>query len=461
MNFAERFENIFKKLLPAPFTIAVLLTLFTIVLALIFTPSQGGNHFAEVLGYWEKGLWSNSLLVFALQMMLILVLGHVLALSPISNRLINSITQIAHTSIKATWLVTFFTLLVAFFNWGLGLIFGAIIARKIGEKFAKEGKQLNYALIGASGYSGFMVWHGGISGSAPGKVAEEGHLQSLMEGIYTPAQQANLPTSIPFNETIFSSMNIVISISLLLVIPLFMAWLAKVSPVKKVVFPVYSDQTKVEKPNTISGAEKLDHSRILCLGFASIILGYALYIPLSMPTFNLSFITFNFINLTLLGLALAAHGSFSNFLRAIDQAISGSSGILIQFPLYFGILGIMKYSGLIDQISSLFTSISTLSSFPVLAFFSAGLVNFFVPSGGGQWSIQGPIIIQAAQQLGVGLPKGIMAMSYGDQLTNMLQPFWALPLLGITGLKARDIIPYTLLLMLVGMLIFLSGLLLF
>ena len=108
-----------------------------------------------------------------------------------------------------------------------------------------------------------------------------------------------------------------------------------------------------------------------------------------------------------------------------------------------------------------FVSISNETTFPIFTFISAGLVNIFVPSGGGQWAVQGPIIVDAATQLGVSIPKSVMALAYGDQLTNMLQPFWALPLLGITGLKAKEILPYTLILLLAGIVIFIGGLLAF
>ena len=163
----------------------------------------------------------------------------------------------------------------------------------------------------------------------------------------------------------------------------------------------------------------------------------------------------------MLGLGILFHSSFYKFTHAITEAIKGASGILIQFPLYFGIMGIMKDSGMVSLLSDFFVNISNETTFPIFTFISAGIVNIFVPSGGGQWAIQGPIIIEAANQLGVSFSKSIMALAYGDQLTNMLQPFWALPLLGITGLKAREILPYTLYLFLIGCLIFVGGLLLF
>ena len=134
---------------------------------------------------------------------------------------------------------------------------------------------------------------------------------------------------------------------------------------------------------------------------------------------------------------------------------SGSaSGILIQFPLYFGIMGIMNSSGLVDVFANFFVNISNTTTYPIFTMLSGGLVNIFVPSGGGQWAVQGIIVLQSAIDLGVSIPKSIMALTYGDQLTNMLQPFWALPLLGITQLKAKEILPYTIMIMLLGFIIF-------
>ena len=163
----------------------------------------------------------------------------------------------------------------------------------------------------------------------------------------------------------------------------------------------------------------------------------------------------------MLGLGVLLHGSFKKFTNAVGESIADISGILIQFPLYFGIMGIMGTSGMVSQISNFFVSFSTATTLPIVTFFSAGLVNVFVPSGGGQWVIQGPIVIESALKLGVPLNKAIMALAYGDQITNMLQPFWALPLLGITKLKAKEILPYTLIAMLVGSGIYSIGILLF
>jgi short-chain fatty acids transporter len=460
MSFARRFEKAFHYLLPAPFTIAVILTIIVMIMALIFGDMPGDTpRLVSLLNQWQAGLWNAPLLVFALQMMLILVLGHTLALSPAISRFINRVTGWTDNPSLATFLVCFFTLLVALFNWGLGLIFGAIMARKTGEHFAGIGKKINYPLLGAAGYSGLMVWHGGISGSAPIKVAESGHLVQLMSGFWNADQLSSLPDTIPMQATVFSSMNLTTSVILLIALPLSLAIMARfkgghaATPLAK---PL---QVDIENEG-LSGAEKLDSSTWFALSFSGLILGYAIYVAMSSPD-GLSFLTLNYVNLTLLGLAIAFHGSFKKFVHAVEQAISGAAGILIQFPLYFGIMGIMASSGLIVMISDFFISISGPTSFPIFTFFSAGLVNIFVPSGGGQWAVQGPIIIEAASRLNLNLPECIMALAYGDQLTNMLQPFWALPLLGITGLKAREILPYTLILLIIGAIIFLSMLLVF
>ena len=447
MLFSDKIGKILKNVLPAPFTIAVILTFLTILIAFfISADSYNSKNFFEILSFWEKGLWDNNLMVFALQMMLMLVLGHSLALSKPISKIINNITIHCNNTANAAAIVTFTTLLVAFFNWGLGLIFGAIFARKVGEHASKNNIPLNYPLIGAAGYSGLMIWHGGISGSAPIKIAEQGHF--LAEKIGTISQA----------ETIFSAMNVTISLSLIVILPLFMFFLAKKTKSELVNI---RGVEKIEKIK-LGGAEKIDHSNFIAYIFGGIIITYCFYKAILLPDkMTLNFITPNFINLSLLGLCVILHKNFFQFIKSVDSAIKGASGILIQFPLYFGIMGIMKDTGMIELMSDLFISVSNENTFPIFTFFSAGLVNIFVPSGGGQWAIQGPIIVEAAMKLGVSIPKSVMSLAYGDQITNMLQPFWALPLLGITGLKAKEILPYTLLLMLLGGVIFITGLLIF
>ncbi|WP_422857895.1 short-chain fatty acid transporter [Flagellimonas sp. S174] len=456
MGFTKLIEHIFRRFLPSPFTIAVLLTILTLVLAFVFSDdSSEGERITTILSYWENGIWNSGLLVFAYQMMLILVLGHVLVLSKPMERLMLGITKWVTNTSTAAVLVVVSTMLVSFFNWGLGLIFGAILARKVGEHAQANQIPLNYPLIGASGYAGLMIWHGGISGSAPLKVAEEGHISDLLAGVSNTSLLEQLPSSISTSLTILSAWNLLLFFVVLVVTGLLAFFMGKRTVPTSIHLKPYTFNTIKKKD--LMGAERLDYSRIMALIFG-VLLFTAFLVQYLVPLQQLN-ITPNMLNFFMLGLAIVLHGSFKSFLEAVQEAIADTSGILIQFPLYFGIMGIMAGSGMIKAISDFFVSISNATTLPIFTFFSAGLVNIFVPSGGGQWAIQGPLVLESALQLGVPLPKAIMALAYGDQITNMLQPFWALPLLGITKLKAKEILPYTLVFMLFGSLIYIIGLL--
>ena len=427
------------------------------VLALLFAEFPSGtNHLVAVFSYWEDGIWNNGLLVFAYQMMLILVLGHVLVLSRPIEKLIHRLTSFAKNTANAAFIVAFSTMLVSFFNWGLGLIFGALLARKVAEYAQANSIPLNYPLIGAAGYTGMMVWHGGISGSAPIKVSESGHLKDLMSGIGNESLASQLPDLLSTSETVFSNWNMLIFATVVLLISLLAYRLGKKTNPTELNLTTF--KFKDHQDEVPSGAEKLDRSKFLsiCMGILILVVFVIQYLPM-VRSLN---ITPNMLNFFMLGLALILHGSFRNFLLAIEEAISDTSGILIQFPLYFGIMGIMGNSGMVSSISDFFVSISNEITLPIFTFFSGGLVNIFVPSGGGQWAVQGPLVLESALQLNVPLPKAVMALAYGDQITNMLQPFWALPLLGITKLKAKEILPYTLLFMFLGTAIYVIGLLL-
>ena len=457
MKITRAIETVFRRYLPSPFTIAIVLTVLTMVLALFFAKiPDGESRWVSVLQYWESGIWNTGLLVFAYQMMLILVLGHVLVLSKPIAALIHKLTGLVSNTANAALIVALTTMLVSFFNWGLGLIFGALFARKVGEYAQENEIPLNYPLIGAAGYTGLMVWHGGISGSAPIKVSEEGHLRDLMQDISNPEVLAQLPDYLPSSLTVFSNWNLIIFFAVVVMVSLLAYRLGKrlgPTPLNLTTFKFRDHLDEVPQ-----GAERLDRSRLLSLSFGILILlAFAIQY---MPMLKALNITPNMLNFFMLGLALILHGNFRNFLLAIEEAISDTSGILIQFPLYFGIMGIMGSSGMIGSISDFFVSISNATTLPIFTFLSGGLVNIFVPSGGGQWAVQGPLVIQSALQLNVPLPKAVMALAYGDQITNMLQPFWALPLLGITKLKAKEILPYTLLFMFIGTAIYITGLLL-
>ena len=431
----------FQKILPSPFALAIILTFFSFLLALLFTsnPQSEQTYILEILGFWQKGFWQ--LLTFAMQMILMLVLGNVLALTPVFKRLILTIVKYTSNTSSSVVLVSLLSLILAYFNWGLSLILSALLAQQIGIRAKEQNLKLNYPLIGAAAYSGLMVWHGGFSGSAPLKVAEKGHF--LFDSI----------GQISISQTILSPMNLKVMLASLLLIPLSFWILSRNKSAQDYDFHKITFEKPQDNTHTVSriGAEKLDLARWFSLVFGLIMLGVVLLGFIQKSALGLNI---NSINMLLFGLSLMLYPNLRSFSKAVSTSIASSSGIMIQFPLYAGIMGVMKYSGLTLVFTDWFIQISNPDTFPLFAMLSAGIVNFFVPSGGGQWAIQGPVLMEAAQSLHVSIPKTIMALAYGDELTNMLQPFWALPLLGITKLKAREILPYSSIIFLVGILIY-------
>jgi short-chain fatty acids transporter len=437
---AKRFE------IPSPFALAIGLTFVTFILTWIFTDSESSEspRLFELANYWSMGFWE--LLEFSMQMSLILILGYALAITPIANKITSRLISRCNNTQSSVLVVALGALICAWLNWGLGLIVGAVLARKVAEKAQRENFPINYPLIGAAGYSGLMIWHGGFSGSSTLSIAEGNHFLADKIGV------------IDIGQTILSDMNLWLSISLLLIIPLFLFWQSTLKPEKENI-PNFENSSFDEIK--FSDESKWDRHKWLGSIFGALLLLAAISHLIYSQSSAISQFNINFVNFLFFGLGMLFHGSLAGFVKAIERAVGASAGIIIQFPLYAGIMGLMKYSGLAADFAMQLSSISTSDTFPILAFFSAAITNLFVPSGGGQWAVQGPVLMDTAKELGVPIWKTVMAFAYGDQLTNMLQPFWALPLLGITQLKAKEILPYTINLFLLGLVIFTAFLVLF
>lgn len=456
-----------------PFSIAVFLTLVVFLMALLagVEPATAQtSRIGNLLMSWEQGIWNRGGMVFTMQMLLILVLGHALALSRPIDRILTSLLRFCHNTASSAALVALVAITASLFNWGLGLILGAVFARKAAENAWSKQYPFNFPLIGAAAYVGSMVWHGGLSASAPLSVNGSDHNLIELCGV------------IPLSQTLGSGMNLLNTAACLLLLPLFFYALgrrrphsaagsqalaqlgkgrAKSAAVRSPSGDVTTARHSSEPPSPESKPNRIDHSRMLALLFgALLLLSCALRFAHSDGRAELRFLTLDFINLALLGIGLIMHGSMHSYVRAVEKAMPGAAGIAVQFPLYFGIMGIMQDYALVEWLAQGFVHISTSNSFPVMAMLSASLVNLMVPSGGGQWQVQGPILLEAGRQLDIPAWKTVMSLAYGDQLSNMMQPFWALPLLGITGLQARDVLPYTLSAMMLGMLIFSTSLLL-
>ena len=423
-KFTNACVRIMNRWLPDPFLFAIILTIVVFIGSMIGTaqtPIQLVQSWGNSSGFW-------GLLSFSMQMALVLVLGSAMASAPACKKALGAIAAAAKDKKSAILIVTFVSTICCWLNWGFGLIAGALLAKEI----ARRVRDVDYPLLIASAYSGFVIWHAGLSGSIPLQMGAEGGT-TILGVVY----------SAPTSETIFHPMNLIMVGAILILMP-FVNY--AMHPDKDHTITVDPSKLVDEEERTYTvetPAEKLEHSKILWL--ITLVLGFA-YIVYHFATkgFNLDL---NIVNMIFMFLGILLHGDLRRYVDAIGDAASGAAGILLQFPWYAGIMGIMTAANadglsLAKIIADFFTNISNDVTFPVFTFLSAGIINFFVPSGGGQWAVQAPIVMPAATEMGIEYGRSAMAIAWGDQWTNMIQPFWALPALGVAGLKARDIMGY-------------------
>ncbi|MPZ89827.1 MAG: short-chain fatty acid transporter [Nitriliruptorales bacterium] len=455
--------------MPDPMLFALMLSVLVFFLGVVLTDSGP----LDMIIHWYEGFWS--LLEFAMQMVLILLTGFALATAPGLRDGIRWLARVPNTGRSAVFITALVSTLFTWFHWGLGLIVAAIFALTLAREAAKRGVKVHYPLLGAAAYSGQMVWHVGPSTSAGLLSATEGHLLEDLIGI------------VPITETAFTPYALLLGGMLVLfVVPITM-WAMTPRDDESVGLQVYAPdkldagdgggdgggspsrgtpgnsgdatqpaagpatRTAVEEAQDVeevaaTPADRLENSRIAA---ALIWVPGLVYVVYWFATrgFDLNLDIFNF---AFLSLGLALHGTPIRYIRAIQEAVSGAAGIILQFPFYGGIAGMIGASGLATIMAGGLLAISTPQSFPVVAWLTGGFINIFVPSGGGEWAVVGEVISRTALDLDVPIGKAILAYGVGDMWTNMLQPFWAIPLLGIMGLRARDIIGYTLGLMLVA-----------
>ena len=464
-RIAALITGVFRAIVPDPFVIAVLLLLLACLAGLAFGDfnSDVSLALADKLvrltdAFRDNGpsphIWS--LLAFTMQMCLVLVSGHVLASTPLVGRAITALANVPRSGPSAAALVGFIACLTGVMNWGLGLIAGALLAREVGRSLARRSIPHHYPIIAAAGYFGLMVWHGGFSGSAPLTMTSmDGARRTLPADVVERLSTAGFAQGVPLDQTLFTAFNAFITLGLLVMVPAMLWFLAPRESRQQsgsIAAPAEQPQCS-DVPRTLP--VRLDASSLipLCLAVA---LAAGLWRFLGVSGFNR--LGLNEIAAAMLVLSLVLHGSSRRFVAAVDEAASSCGGIIVQFPIYAAIIGVVVASGLIRILADLAGSVSP-ALLPATTFLSACVINLFVPSGGGQWAVQGPIALSAALDHGIAPGRIIMAVAYGDQLTNMLQPFWALPLLAITGVKAREIVGYTAIVMMLAGLWILLGLL--
>ena len=380
---------------------------------------------------WGKGFWS--LLAFTTQMAVILAMGYVLATAPLVDRMLDRITDTVSTPRGAIIVATLVGAVGSYLNWGFGLVIGGIVAQKLARKI----RGVHYPLIISAAFSGFTMYGLGFSATIPVLISTKGHALESKMGI------------VPLSETIFSPTILVVSLVVLVTLPLLNAALhPKPGEAVVEIGPAAGDDTAV-KAAGVAGvlgentfASRLNNSRLISYLIGALAVAYTVRHFVNGGALDL-----NMINYVIVFLGIILLGTPQAYVEKLNEGVKTIGGIILQYPFYAGIMAIMAASGLVESIGRLFVSISTPATLPFWGLVSSYFINFFAPSGGGHWVIQGPFMIDAANAMKASIPQTAMSVMLGNAWNDLVQPFWILPALALSNLKLKDIMGYTVVMM--------------
>ena len=441
-RLGEKFTDFFRKNMPDAFVFALLLTIVIAVFAAFGVQATP----LVIIESWYKGFWM--LLEFGMQMVLLIVTGYTIALSPFIKKQIDRLTLLIKTPVQVYYFVTLFGTLVSMVSWGW-----VVIAAVLGRELAQRVKGVNYPFLIACAYFSNNSWVSGLSSSIPLLLNTDGNYL-ITAGI--------LDTTIPTATTLGSPLNL----SMILLYALFAPLLVLLLRPKKSENVEFHDllvDTNSLKEISVeeeANAQKLPFWNLsdqLNNNFPLIVIiflmGFVYAIShFSQRGFDLNLNIMNFIFL-IIGLLL--HKTPLRYGIAMRRTSSNVSSILFQFPFYAGIMGIMIHTGLGEALAMQLSVIANINTYPFFSFLLGGIVNFAIPSGGGEFAVIGPSILEAVKVIGAGLPqeqimemisRASLSVAYGESLTNLLQPFYLLMVLPIMGagikIQARDVMGY-------------------
>jgi short-chain fatty acids transporter len=434
VRYAERY-------IPDPYLYAIILTFITVIAALIWTPSGP----IAIIEAWYNGIWD--ILAFALQMALILATGIALANAPLIKKVLERLAAVPSQQAGAAITVFLTAAIASWLNWGFGLVVGAIVAREI----AKRMRNVDFGFLIAAAYMGFMTWASGLSSSIALAQATPGSALNIVEKVTGKIAG--------FDETIFTKYNLLPVVLIIIIVPIALYFMGpdekemkKVDPEALIRADEIAEIAQDDTPATVLNNAWLVTLLLVLMGI--IYLGHLIVTG----RFSLDLNLFIFIALML---GLLFHWRPIRYVHAFDSGARTVGPILLQFPLYGGIMGIMTHTGLSAVIAVSFVEFSTARTLPFWSFVASNIISLFVPSGGGHWAVQGPFMVPAAVKLGVDPAMTAMGTAMGEQTANMIQPFWALPILAIAGLGIKDIMGYCVIALVIGFILYGGSLLIF
>ena len=434
VQYAERY-------VPDPFLYAAILTFIVVLAALAWTASGP----VQVIDAWYGGIWN--ILAFTMQMALVLATGVTLADAPAIKRLLHKLAALPRDQVGAAIAIFLTAAIGSWLNWGFGLVIGALLAREIGKRLHAA----DFAFLVAAAYMGFMVWASGLSSSIALASATPGNALNIIEKV--------TGHTAGFDQTIFTWFNLVPVVLLIVVIPVALAFMAPAEKDMKKLDPRAlraEPAAQAESPQPTFAAA-LERSWLVTALLVAMGIAYAAHAVIDhKPLLDIN--GFIFIALVL---GLALHGNPIAYVRSFNEAARLVGPILLQFPLYGGIMGIMVGTGLAAEIAQSFVAFSTHRTLPFWSFISSNIITLFIPSGGGHWAVQGPFMVPAAVKLNVDPAITAMGTAMGEQVANMIQPFWALPILALARLGIKDIMGYCVVALIIGLVVFGGALLAF
>jgi len=409
--------------MPDPYVFAVLLTFVGVVLARIFAPNA---TLPSIASAWYTGIFA--IFAFAFQMVIMLVAGYALAMAPPIHKLLARIAGTVNTPLGAISLTIVVSLLASWLNWGLGLVTSALLAREMAKRV-----RLDFGWLVAAAYTGFVVSTEGLSGSIALSQATHGSVLNVVEKV--------TGRGVPLSETVFSRFNLIPCVVLLIILPVIFRYL---QPAEKSTVMADPDRLRKEdeqvhtKERTDTLGSRLDNAWILNLALVCFGI-FALVKEWSHKGVSLDL---NSVIICLVLGGLLLHWRPSAYIGAVKHAARISGSLVLQYPLYGGLMGIITTTGLAGVLSKIFIKYSTAHTLPFFTYLTSMIITLFVPSGGGHWAVQGPFAVPAAVQLHSSLAGTTMAVAMGESVANMLQPFWALPILAIAGIPMRRVMGF-------------------
>jgi short-chain fatty acids transporter len=430
------FLFLFERITPDPYIFAVALTILTSLLAGVFAPKGTAD---VILTGWYNGLFN--ILAFAFQMVLVLVTGYALSNSPPVRGLLDRLAGIATTPKRAVVVVVLTVMVTSFVNWGCGLVVAGLLAREIAKRI-----KIDFGWLVAAAYSGWIIWASGLSSSIALAQATPGSVLNVVQKMTGKV--------LTLNETVLAPFNVVPVLVLMIVIPILYC---AIQPAETETLAADSARLIAEDQTPAGRADEAPTlarqlERAWVLNLIVVIAGVAaLSIIWLKSGFNLDINSVIFL-FFIAGLLL--HWRPIAYVEAINNAARVTGPLILQYPLYGGIMGIMTTTGLAEVISKAFVAFSNVHTLPFWNFIASMIISLFIPSGGGHWAVQGPFAVPAAAQLHTSQAATAMAVAMGEQVANMIQPFWALPVLAIAGISLRRVMGFTVMSFFVGAIVF-------